>query len=238
MKNRTVRCAHARIKYSLSISGLKWCTHSIFLLSFLYAWWTHGFFCIKKKKGLFLFLGGQKNKINCQHFLLAEKDIACWLGKLVDSSASGPTFPIDYITQNHATESANSSPVPAAASPKIFIDYWTLERTSQRRPQINNIMVLLCARTLFVDLSLALHCPFPQWGIVDAEIKVPPWLGVVPGLSKVISSFLKPGVGQNIALHATPAARTCTLPSFYLPNSFSFTFSPTSIISKQWKYVS
>ena len=42
----------------------------------------------------------------------------------------------------------------------------------------------------------------------------------------------KPGVGQNMAVHATPADRTSTyLHSFYLPNS---SFNWTSFFSQQW----
>ena len=56
---------------------------------------------------------------------------------------------------------------------------------------------------------------FPQWGTADTEIRVPS--AENPELSKVILS-LKPGVGQNIALCASPTARI----SAFLISTFSF----------------
>ena len=41
-----------------------------------------------------------------------------------------------------------------------------------------------------------------------------------PELSKILS--LKHGVGQNIALHASPNARTFSFSNFYLMGSFDF----------------
>ena len=60
--------------------------------------------------------------------------------------------------------------------------------------------------------------PSPQWGIFDAEIKVssvetPEWR-VLP---------LKPGVGQNTAIHASP--RNFLLSNFSLSRPFNFIFS-------------
>ena len=81
----------------------------------------------------------------------------------------------------------------------------------------------------------------PYWGTTDAEIRVP--FAENPELSKVLC--LEPGVGDNVALHALPAARNYALsdcgpphpptshplPEFYLSafsfhsTSFSFLFS-------------
>ena len=41
-----------------------------------------------------------------------------------------------------------------------------------------------------------------------------------PGLSKVLSS--KPGLGQNVATHASPTARNVSLSDVFVPGSFSF----------------
>ena len=61
-----------------------------------------------------------------------------------------------------------------------------------------------------------LHCirePAPlgtsQWGAVEAEIKVPS-----DENTELKGSFLKPGVGQYIAMHATLTARDFFLANF------------------------
>ena len=64
----------------------------------------------------------------------------------------------------------------------------------------------------------------PQWGTADAEIKV---LSVEnPGLTNVLP--LKLGVGQNIAMHASPTARNyfLVLISTFPVHSPSFSSEP------------
>ena len=57
-------------------------------------------------------------------------------------------------------------------------------------------------------LLLVLHSSSsPQWGTANAEVKVPS--AENPALSKVFS--FKPGLDQNIVLHASPAARNLSL---------------------------
>ena len=51
------------------------------------------------------------------------------------------------------------------------------------------------------------HTIYPQWGTADAQIKVPSAENLE--LSCVLA--LKPGVGQNIAMHASPTARSFLL---------------------------
>ena len=51
----------------------------------------------------------------------------------------------------------------------------------------------------------------PQWGTADAKIEVPPPIKN-PELTNVLP--FKPGVGQNIAMHASPAARNFFLVLF------------------------
>ena len=63
---------------------------------------------------------------------------------------------------------------------------------------------------------------FPWWGTADAEIKVssvenPELKGSLP---------LKPGVGQNIAMYASPFARNSFVPNFYIPSPFSSIYVP------------
>ena len=65
---------------------------------------------------------------------------------------------------------------------------------------------------------------FPLWGTEDSEIKVPSVEN--PELTNCLS--LKPGVGQNIAMHASPTARNNLLvlisTSLILSLSFLFRF--------------
>ena len=75
-----------------------------------------------------------------------------------------------------------------------------------------------------------IHKKLLQWGIIDAEIKPPsPPPSGIPGLSKVI--FSKPGVGQNIALHAVPADRISTYLVSAFPIHLSSSFSPPPKLS-------
>ena len=57
---------------------------------------------------------------------------------------------------------------------------------------------------------------FPQCGTVDTEIKVPS----VENVELVLP--LKLGIGQNIAMHASPTARNFFLPNSYFPGPFRF----------------
>ena len=60
-----------------------------------------------------------------------------------------------------------------------------------------------------------------QWGIVDAEIMTPS--AETQELSKCIS--FKPGVGQDLAMHASQSARNCgRLISAFPLSSASFSF--------------
>ena len=72
-------------------------------------------------------------------------------------------------------------------------------------------------------LLLFLSClflPTPQWGAVDAEIKVPSGEN-----TELKRSPLKPGVGQYIAIHATLTARDFFLAYFYSSGPFTCIFS-------------
>ena len=67
-------------------------------------------------------------------------------------------------------------------------------------------------------LLLFLSClflPTPQWGAVDAEIKVPSGEN-----TELKRSPLKPGSGQYIAIHATLTARDFFLAYFYPSGPF------------------
>ena len=72
------------------------------------------------------------------------------------------------------------------------------------------VFLLVLLDFLFLLISQALsRLPPPQWGAADAEISLIRWersLNVLP---------LKPGVGQHIASHATPAAGDFFLAYFY-----------------------
>ena len=65
----------------------------------------------------------------------------------------------------------------------------------------------------------------PQWGTADAEIKVPSVEN--SELPKVLP--LKPGVGQNIAMHASSTAMNFFLISTFPVHSTSF-FSGLSLV--------
>ena len=72
-----------------------------------------------------------------------------------------------------------------------------------------------------VERESGLSTVLLQLGTLDTEVKVP--CAENPELSKVLS--FKPGVGQSIASHASPAARHSTLLIFtFLVHSLNFFF--------------
>ena len=66
------------------------------------------------------------------------------------------------------------------------------------------------------------HVSFPQWDTAETEIRVPLWS---THNSTVLP--LKPGVGLNVAMHASPTAMNFLLSNFFLPGPFNFIYCET-----------
>ena len=76
------------------------------------------------------------------------------------------------------------------------------------------------------DYSWSALISVPLWGSANREIKVPSVVSAV--LPKAL--LLKPGGGQNIAMHiSSPTAWNFILSGFYFHDPFNFIYSKSSL---------
>ena len=117
---------------------------------------------------------------------------------------------------------------------------WLLSRADRGAVSHATVGFSACGWALdWHALGCGLHIPScflvtwnPQWGIADREEKIKVLSVDNPELSKVLT--FKPRVGQNIALHAWPAARKFWQTDFCRPSSFNFIFPPNSLCTFPW----